>query len=426
MSTRSNRWTRWNRSQHNNYDYDDGSWSMVGKGQRKSKWGQDPWWDQAFALDARITQACAKQVAQALHLSLDGKGGKKGKGKGKGDKGDGAGKGDKVTQGQGWACSACQLWHTNPTCTSCRKCGVEHAVPPPGGQGGGKGAKGKGEPEGKGKGKGGGAATGQATAAADADATMAPAAQADAAGVNPMKTPKDFIENLDTDWRIPEPLDDDDDLPPLTWEIEDEPEPTPEQLTEQANIKSMIAKVKLEPDTPLREKILQELVAQLLPTKPVDYFTLPGKEQSEKQLKLIHYEAEWNKRFAERRVKADKAVEEAHKRLTAAQQNLEKVTQERQMRYEEETTVKARMVAIKAYFFKEEPPAAEGFATPAKLAAKVSPQQVQLLTAHTISRCDPAAQEFAILGVTPDQVKTLYLAFAKEMVAEQGRITSAA
>ena len=135
MSTRSNRWTRWNRSQHNNYDYDDGSWSMVGKGQRKSKWGQDPWWDQAFALDARITQACAKQVAQALHLSLDGKGGKKGKGKGKGDKGDGAGKGDKVTQGQGWACSACQLWHTNPTCTNCRKCGVEHAVPPPGGQG---------------------------------------------------------------------------------------------------------------------------------------------------------------------------------------------------------------------------------------------------------------------------------------------------
>lgn len=398
---------------------------MVGKGQRKSKWSHDPWWDQAAALDARITQACAKQVAQAMQLSQDDTGGKKGKGKGKGNKGDGLGKGKAASalgQEEGWECAACQLWHNNPTCTKCRHCGAQHAATPAGGQGGGK-AQGKGAPGGKGgKGKGEQQVAEEATATAETDSPMGNAEHADAGPINPMKTPKDFLESLDVDWIIPDSLEDDD-LPPLDWETEEEP--TPEQKEEQANIKSMIAKVKLEPDTSLRAKVLQDLVAQLLPTKPVDYFTMPMKEQSEKQLKLIHYEAEWNKRFAERRVKADKAVEEGNKRLKASQNNLEKVMQERQARYEEETLVKARMAAIKTYFFKEEPPSTEGFATPAKLAAKVSPQQVQLLTAHTISRCDPAANEFVNLGVTPDQVKTLYLAFAKEMVAEQERITTA-
>ena len=424
-----NRWNRRSQSTVPYYQQGQEEWNYVGRG-RKSKWGQQQddarWWEQASRLNQRIEQACAKAAAQAVQITLEGMGDGKGKGKGAS-----TGKGDKPEKEGGWACTSCQLWHTNPTCVKCRKCGTEHTPPaqPPatGGQGGGKGGNGKGA-HAKGKGKG------NTAPAADADAPMADQAttsqgqQADAAAaevpLNPMQSPQAMIDLLDQQWNIPEAFDDDDELPPLDWEVETPP--TAEQLKENDEIKAMISQVELRPDTPLRQKILQELVTQLLPTKPIDYFALPVKEQSDKQLKLVHYEAEWTKRFAERKVKADKAVEEAQKRLTAAQGNMDKMLAERQKRYEEETTVKTRMAAVRAHFFKEEPPTAEGFATPARLAAKVSPQQVQLLTTHTIGRCDPDAAEFQALGVTGEQVKTLYLAFAKEMIAEQERLHSGA
>ena len=388
---------RWNKDNYNNGNCGDynNDWHHVGRGQRRGRWDEQQWQKDANALEAKIDKANKNLVTQLAQIMM---GGTKGKGKGKGKgQGEQAGAAAGAAGAAGWACPKCNLWHNNPTCQKCRTCGEVRA---------GAAVKEK-EKERNGKGKG------KVAGPAGAEAEQAGAVAQEAAPLNPMHSPQSFSEFLDQEWSIAPPQDDG---PPLEWAMEEQ---STEDEEEQNQLKAMIALNRQAPQSALRDKVIADLSAQIRPAKPTNYSSLSQKEQADKQVKLMHMDAEWTKRFAARRLKAEKAAEEASKKLEEAQANLTKRLQEQQERYEEEATCKARMKEIREHFFPSEESSTEAFTPPAKLAAQVTPQQIQVIAQETIDMVNPDAMEFKEMGFSGDAVKAVLNAMGKQMVIMQ-------
>ena len=60
-------------------------------------------------------------------------------------------------------------------------------------------------------------------------------------------------------------------------------------------------------------------------------------------------------------------------------------------------------------------------ATPARLAAQVTPQQIQLIARETIDMVNADGQEFKEMGLSGEAVKTVLNAMGKQMVLMQER-----
>ena len=74
------------------------------------------------------------------------------------------------------------------------------------------------------------------------------------------------------------------------------------------------------------------------------------KEKVDRKAKLTHLKPEWTQHHAARSTKADKAVEEAQKRLRPAQKNLDAKLKDAQEQYEEQQQCTAKHAAVKAHF----------------------------------------------------------------------------
>jgi hypothetical protein len=367
---------KWN----NNYNYpNNDQWQHVGSGQRKSRWEQR--WDMDIKkLDAKIEKS-NKDLVDKLAKVLSGKGRCEEPQGNTGNNAKAAGKGN------GWACPECTLWHTNPTCVKCRACGA----PSP-------------KQTYKDKGK----VTEQAPGAAGAGAE-----QVQPETINPMHSPQSFMDHLSLEWAVPDY--EDLDSFPADWQAE----PSQEQQQEQAQLKAMIALNLRAPQCTMRDKIIADLRSQLLPAKPKSHQDLSDRERVDNKAKLMHMEAEWTQRHAMRKSRAEKAVEEAHKRLQAAQTNLDAKIQEQQERVEEEQACITKLAAVKAHYFQGDEAQPSTFITPQAAAAQVTPQQVQVMTQEVITSINPNAQEFVEEGMSADQVMKVTKAVMQQMIVMQ-------